>query len=619
MRRLFHSVGVVVLSIAATVLLTSVQTMTAFVALTATALIMGGTGHPLSTPQDSPDFINSYTADANNDYIVLTGFCGADSCTPTAVSTPEQFMPVSGTMPFDQSVGYGVTNLNQAINVQPAGESMVVFGYSQSARIASVEKGNLAAAGSTLPVSFVLIGNPNRPNGGILERFEGLKIPIAGITFDGATPTNTDFKTVDVTRQYDGWSDFPTNPLNPFATANAIAGINYLHSDYQSVGLGDALYQGSYGDTDYYMIPSQRLPLLMPLADAGVPSPVITILDAPVRVLVESGYDRTISPGAPTKASILYFPNPVQTGVNFMIAIPTGLDDGAQEVANIRPFGTPPIDQRSPYGVGGPPVNAGSFDSTGAPIASAPAPTAPAPNTQPLAATQGTALPSTPQPAARPAPLQPLATAAAPPATAPPVTPPTPPLDKATPVKPGTGMAAPWWKPAEMPKPAPAEVPKPAPADLPKPVPAPVELPKPVPAPVELPKPAPPADLPNPAPVELPKPAPADLPAPELPRADFIPKLVPPKLDPPVQAPIPAELPQPVDIPAPVFNPPEIPAAAPIPPPIQAPVLPELPALPAAPPPQMPVLPPMPALPPPPPMPALPNLANLLGGLRLPF
>ena len=62
--------------------------MTPLVALTATALIMGGTGHPLSTPQDSPEFINSYTNDANNDYIVLTGFCGADSCTPTAVSTP---------------------------------------------------------------------------------------------------------------------------------------------------------------------------------------------------------------------------------------------------------------------------------------------------------------------------------------------------------------------------------------------------------------------------------------------------------------------------------------------------------------------------------------------------
>ena len=159
------------------------QTMTALVALTATALIMGGTGHPLSTPQDTPEFINSYTTDANNDYIVLTGFCGTSACTPTAVSTPEQFMPVSGVMPFDQSVGQGVVNLDQAMNAQPVGESMVVFGYSQSARIASIQKGNLAAAGSTLPVSFVLIGNPNRPNGGILQRFEGLDDSLRGRHF----------------------------------------------------------------------------------------------------------------------------------------------------------------------------------------------------------------------------------------------------------------------------------------------------------------------------------------------------------------------------------------------------------------------------------------------------
>lgn len=58
MRRLSYSVGVVVLALASTVVLASMQTMTALVALTATALIMGGTGHPLSTPQDSPEFIN---------------------------------------------------------------------------------------------------------------------------------------------------------------------------------------------------------------------------------------------------------------------------------------------------------------------------------------------------------------------------------------------------------------------------------------------------------------------------------------------------------------------------------------------------------------------------------
>jgi hypothetical protein len=511
-------------------------------------------------------------------------------------------MPVSGVTPFDQSVGQGVVDLDQAMNAQSAGDSMVVFGYSQSARIASIQKGNLAAAGSTLPVSFVLIGNPNRPNGGILQRFEGLTVPFAGITFDGATPTNTDFKTVDITRQYDGWSDFPNNPMNPFATANAVAGIHYLHGDYQSVGLGDALYQGAYGDTDYYMIPSGRLPLLMPLTEAGVPSPIVTILDAPARVLVEAGYDRTVSPGAPTKASIMYFPDPVKTGTSFIIAIPTGLDDGVQEAANIRPFGTLPIDQRSPYGVGGPPVNAGSFDSTGAPLAAAPQPAAATPDTQALAAPkQGPALPTAPQPAAaRPAPLQPPvpdAAPVAPPVTTPPVSAPSPVVDKA-PTAPRTGPTPGWWKPAPMAKPAPTDAT--APLDLPKPAPA--DLPKPV----DMPKPV---DVPKP--VELPRPV--DLPKADLPRTDILPKIVPPKVDPPVQAPI-ASLPKPADIPVPAFVPPELPAAPPAPP-AQAPVL---PALPAAPPPQLPVFvpPPMPALPPPPP---LPDIGGILGGIRLPF
>ncbi len=76
-----------------------------------------------------------------------------------------------------------------------------------------------------------------------------------------------------------------------------------------------------------------------------------------MRVLVESGYDRTA--------------NSVETGVNFIVAIPTGIDDGAQEVANIRPFGTAPVDQRSPYGVGGPPVNTGSFNSNSVPVSAA--------------------------------------------------------------------------------------------------------------------------------------------------------------------------------------------------------------------------------------------------------
>jgi hypothetical protein len=52
-----------------------------------------------------------------------------------------------------------------------------VYGYSQSATVATVEKRFLAqnpVPGTT--VGFNLIADPNRPDGGILERFAGLGI-----------------------------------------------------------------------------------------------------------------------------------------------------------------------------------------------------------------------------------------------------------------------------------------------------------------------------------------------------------------------------------------------------------------------------------------------------------
>jgi hypothetical protein len=67
-----------------------------------------------------------------------------------------------------------------------------VFGYSQSSTVATYEKNyRIAHRSIGTTVSFVLTSNPNRPNGGILERFVCLYIPIIGVTFNGATPTNS--------------------------------------------------------------------------------------------------------------------------------------------------------------------------------------------------------------------------------------------------------------------------------------------------------------------------------------------------------------------------------------------------------------------------------------------
>ena len=57
-------------------------TMTTVVQLTATALIMGGTGHPLSSPADDPlTFINPYMSNAVN------GFINPAAAAPTGTGT----------------------------------------------------------------------------------------------------------------------------------------------------------------------------------------------------------------------------------------------------------------------------------------------------------------------------------------------------------------------------------------------------------------------------------------------------------------------------------------------------------------------------------------------------
>ncbi len=69
---------------------------------------MGGTGHPLSVPPDTPTFINDYVNGADSGYIAPSGLCsgGSPGCTLLAVYTPEQFRFDTGftDMTFDQSV-----------------------------------------------------------------------------------------------------------------------------------------------------------------------------------------------------------------------------------------------------------------------------------------------------------------------------------------------------------------------------------------------------------------------------------------------------------------------------------------------------------------------------------
>jgi PE-PPE domain len=397
MKAKLRSLVLAVLALAATAVIATVPGVAPQVALLATtALIMGGAGHPLGTPPDSPYFVDQYTSNRLTNYVNQSGFTGSSGPDNTVVViTPEArilgfgFDP-SFTFrgifdgPFDKAVAVGQRNLDNCIEgayckynqdastgAPDPNTDFIVYGYSQSSSIATMEKIALMERypdGEGSPkVSFVLTANGNRPSGGILTRGpDGVTIPIIGLPFGNPTPTNSAptgdgtyiYETVDVARQYDGWADQPLNPLNPFAEVNSIFGQLYLHVNYDEVDLNQGEFQDQVGDTTYYLIPTPILPMLMPLESVPVVGHALAdTLDPFFRVLVESGYDRTISPGTPTTFNLLYFPNPVDLVHNLGEAIPTGLDNGISDLTddqNNRPLGT---ERPDPYGVGGPPVN----------------------------------------------------------------------------------------------------------------------------------------------------------------------------------------------------------------------------------------------------------------------
>lgn len=192
---------------------------------------------------------------------------------------------------YDDSVVQGT----QLLADQQAAEGDVIFGFSQGAVAASLYKAT--HTGNT----YVLVGNPSRPNGGVMQRFRGLTIPFVDVTFSGATPANGDF-TVDVVRQYDGWADFPTYLWNPVAIANAFMGIVLVHGNTQleltsedlelAEQAGSEYYQfDEHSNTAYYVIKTYPVPLLMPFD--WLPDPILAALDAPLRWFIETAYNRT--------------------------------------------------------------------------------------------------------------------------------------------------------------------------------------------------------------------------------------------------------------------------------------------------------------------------------------
>ena len=393
MKAIARSLVVIMVALIAVPALVVSVTLTAAVQLLATTvLIMGGTQHSLG-PGDDQAYVQDYLGWARDHFIDTDANPDADpndAYDVYAVTYPAEFFPVFGTTTFDSSVEQGVGNLGSCLgqggvcsysqhppNDPPspseAGQPpFVVFGYSQSAVVASLVKNDLIANPDPAlnGTQFFMVSNPMRMNGGILGRgFQGMTIPIIGITFYGPTQNSCpatgcaddldgyQYPTIDVAQQYDILGgDAPARPLNGLAMMNSIMAYALLHgnvpasTDLDTTQLVD---QGQYGDTHYYLIPSATVPLLLPLTNAGVPAAALAIPNEILKVWINDAYVRDKSPGEHVTFQWSPIGNPIGLIGNTLGAIPVGIDstiEGFTTPGN-RPLGTEPS---GPYGVGGP-------------------------------------------------------------------------------------------------------------------------------------------------------------------------------------------------------------------------------------------------------------------------
>jgi len=300
------------------------------------ALMMGGSFMPTPSEFWRDTIITDYIDPA-------TG----QSYTPVLVPTPESFASTS--------MSTGLADLQAAMATQQLnypGDPYLVEGYSQSAAIAVLEKMQLMDSGQQPDLTFLLLGDLNRPNGGLDERFDGLYAPGAGLDFNGAEPTDAGIPTIDIANQYDFVADFPQYPINPVADLNAFFGFIYAHAAYGDGPLAEEIpsiwppsaplsgpFADEYvlgsteivkqvdGDTTFYFIPTTELPLLDPLRSLGVPESVLNIFQPALQVIVEAGYDRSIPFGDPTPAELIPTIDPATFTLEFTNAVVQGANN----------------------------------------------------------------------------------------------------------------------------------------------------------------------------------------------------------------------------------------------------------------------------------------------------
>lgn len=369
MRKCIRVVFLALLGLLSAAVLSAATAVVAAVCLAAsTALIVPGTGTP--NANDVANYMPNF-----RDYYMKRTQCNDAGCALDGIDYFASFWPIP--LPgwcdpgrcekFDVSVDDGVQNLTAALtSLKKLGYNgnLVIAGYSQGARVVTISKMQFAngdwkglvdqitAGGGT--VEFVYIGNPDRPNGGILSRFGVLgHIPILDVTTGLPTPTTTPFKTKDWAIRWEGIADFPQYLLNPLAVVNSVMGFYYDHGTYLAINgksdpgetpagytvaewkelttypekHPDLVQIQQYGDTTYYTVRPKVLPLVRPLHDIPlIGKPIADFFEPILEVLIEeTGYNRNIPFGQYSPIGLIPFFNPVTLVLRLIPAVFQGV------------------------------------------------------------------------------------------------------------------------------------------------------------------------------------------------------------------------------------------------------------------------------------------------------
>ncbi len=200
-------------------------------------------------------------------------------------------------LPGDQFIERGADEVLQALKALPGSGPVILVGHSEGGQVIDSVlrrwKANPAIAPDPARLSWVSLGNPDNAYGGQQLQFGAPR----------KRPADTPYTGIEVIRQYDGWADWPSNPFNALAVANAIAGSQTVHPNYFNVDVNSPknvrytpkLADGTPGKITYVWVPNPVLPLV-----AGL-GPLAPVFDRMLRPLVEAGYNRPVrlpTPGA---------------------------------------------------------------------------------------------------------------------------------------------------------------------------------------------------------------------------------------------------------------------------------------------------------------------------------